>query len=118
MHEHFNTVGNYTGHTVVHRESVWDDSARARAIASVEYEESIDPATRLPAHEAYTEQKFVVSDVTNYAELSKERQRRADEAAAKEKGLPEGWNDGRRYVVCPATAEELQQAEREAERGN
>lgn len=98
--------------TVVTREPEWDDTTRARAIAHVEHEQSIDLQTGLPTSEAFKPQKFMVEDVTNYAVAAIDRQRRIDEADAKKQHLDDGWDAGRRYVVRPATPEEIEEAER------
>lgn len=121
VHEHFNDVGNRTGHTVVYRESPWDDASRASATEFVRWEQSIDPTTRLPAEVAFTPGRFVVEDHTNYAEVSLARRRRKDEADAKKLNggaLPEGWNDGVTYSVRPATAAELEAAQPAQEGGD
>lgn len=78
----------------------------------VEHEQSIDQGTGLPVAEAYKEQQFVVEDVTNWAEKSIDQRRRTDEADAKKQKLDDGWDAGRRYVVRPATPEELEEAAR------
>lgn len=116
MHEHFNAVGNQTGHSVIYRESPWDDASRDRAMEFVRHERSLDSRTGLPLHEAQKDQKFVVTDVTNYATKAIDRRRRQDEAKAK-KDKDEHWDDGLTYHVRPATAAELTEAENQALRG-
>lgn len=122
VHEHHDSDGKCTGHTIVTRESVWDDSARARAIALVEHEEAIDQRTLLPVDVAYDpDAKFVVTDVINRAEQAIETRKRMDQAQAKKDRLADGWDDGLRYVVRPATAEEIaehQRAQEEAAGGH
>lgn len=115
MHEHFDVDGDPTGTTVVTRASLWTAHARAQARALVEYEDSIDARTGLPAAEAYKDQQFVVTDVTNFAERSIEQRKRADQADAKKDGQADGWDDGVKYHVRPATPDEIQEAQAEQE---
>lgn len=117
MQEHFDVDGNPTGHTVVTRASLWNDSARARAIKLIEHEDSIDGFTRLPVQEAFTEQPFVVDHSVNYAEIQIARHKKtvkaeAAEAAKKAGGkLADDWDTGFHYHVRPATAAEIAEAE-------
>jgi hypothetical protein len=75
----------YTGYVVVTRESEWSETTRARAVALVEHEESIDGATGLPKDEAYRKQGFMVHRVTNYADKAIQAKKRADREAPRER---------------------------------
>jgi hypothetical protein len=61
--------GIRTGYVVVARESEWDDTTRARALALVEYEEGLcSCGCGLPREQAYLKQPFMVHKVTCYAD--------------------------------------------------
>lgn len=99
VHEHFDADGNFTGTTVVTRESLWDDASRARAIRLFEYDRSIDPETGLTQDVAYSDRPFIVhSDVINYAARAIAKVRAADSEKHKD---DDGWMDGRRYIAQP-----------------
>lgn len=43
MHEHFDAAGEKTGHTIITRESMWDDESRSRALRLAEFEAGVCP---------------------------------------------------------------------------
>lgn len=94
--------GVLTGYVVVTRESEWDDNTRARALALIEYEDSLCRCgCGLPRREAHRKQPFMVHTYTCYAQKAAESKRRADHDAAKDTKEP-GWDDGLHYVAVPA----------------
>lgn len=103
----------------MYRESLWDDSTRARAMRLQEHKVSIDSTTGLPVGEAYKPQKFVVSSTVNHAalalEMHKDNERREAEREAKranEDFDTVRWERVRSYSIRPATAKELEEDER------
>ncbi len=107
-----------TGHTVVTRESEWDDESRGRALRLQEFEDSICRCgCGLPMAEAHKPQPFKVDSYIDYADRAiKGAERAARTKAEKEAGgkLPEDWGDGRRFYAVIPDPSEL----REDPRGN
>ena len=103
VHEHYDTDGNPTGHTVITRESPWDADARARAMRLAEYERSMCACgCGLPIKIAYDKkQAFMVDHSTCQAGRALDRVRREQAADAEKSKLPAGWADGRHYYVTP-----------------
>jgi hypothetical protein len=103
--------GIRTGYVVVARESEWDDTTRARALALVEYEEGLcSCGCGLPREQAYLKQPFMVHKVTCYADKAIQSRRRADRELH-EKDKP-GWDDGLHYVAVPAKPTDIPEARR------
>lgn len=110
MHEHYDADGTYTGHTVITRESAWDDETRARALRLTEYEAGIcSCGCGQPIDISFDPKRpfkvdFAVCQAGRaMAMVIREEQRKAK---AKNGGeLPEGWDDGRRYYVTPVDKE-------------
>jgi hypothetical protein len=101
-------AGIQTGYTVVTRESVWDESARARAIALQEHEESVN-RFNVPLSEAYKAQPFRVEKVVDYSERAVAAAERAARAAAERANggtVPDDYGDGvHHYPVIPDPSE-------------
>lgn len=104
MHEHFDAAGEKTGHTVVTRESEWDDESRGRALRLIEYEDSLCKCgCNLPIAVAHKRQAFKVDHFTCYAGRAIEMKRRMDR---KEHEKDDGWADGKHYyAVVPEVKE-------------
>ena len=113
MHQHYNADGDYTGHTVVTRESLWDESARGRALRLQEHEDAPVSSTGLPMAEAHKEQPFKVDKFVDYAHRAVERVKRADRADAEKKygkdKVPEGLFDGHHYYAVLPDQSELRE---------
>ncbi len=94
---------------VVARESEWDASSRARALTLGEYEDGACPCgcgqQMSVSHEPGT--VYFVDTWKCAAGAAIEKQRRADEAAARESGKGEGWDDGVHYYARVPTQREL-----------
>lgn len=106
MHEHQDLDGNITGRTIVTRESMWSDEARARALALQQHEDSIcGCGCGLPVAEAHKQQGFLVDSFRCYArmaiEAGKKQAREKAEAEAKKARaeLPENWDVGLHYYA-------------------
>lgn len=106
MHEHRDIDGNVTGSTVVTRESLWSDEARARALGLQQYEDSIcGCGCNLPMAQAHRQQPFLVDHYRCYAGMAKEagkKKHRADAEAEAKKNrteLPDNWETGLHYYV-------------------
>lgn len=114
MHRHFDMNDVQTGYTIVTRESLWDDSARARATRLQEYEESVN-RFGIPLVEAYKAQPFKVEQFTDYSERAVLAITRADRAKAeRENGgtVPEGYGDGVNYHPILPDPSELREDRR------
>lgn len=109
MHEHFDADGNRTGHTVITRESAWDDESRGRAMRLDEYERGMCRCgCGLPRRVAHDpEQTFKVERVKCQASRALAQVRRQDLAAAQDQRRDEGWSDGLSYYAIPIEAEEV-----------
>lgn len=103
VHEHFDADGNPTGHTVVTRESPWDDTSRDRALALHAYETDMCKCgCGRPASESYgTTQSYKVHSFFCAAGRAIEQIRRRDKEQAEREKRPEGWNDGIHYYAEP-----------------
>ncbi len=101
VHEHYDKDGTYTGRTVVTREPLWDDSDRERALEL----EAVEARTcscgcGQPLKETLERGRgFDVIALTCYAAKAREQLKRREQEAAKTGHAPEGWDDGRYYVV-------------------
>jgi hypothetical protein len=108
VHEHFDATGKVrTGITVVHRESLWDEQSRGRALRLAEYEATICKCgCGLPIDVAHDpKQGFSIDRIVCRAGKAIAKVRRADEAQAKAAQRPEGWDDGLHYSATPVTDE-------------
>ena len=96
-----------TGTTVVTRESPWDETSRARALALHAYEADLCKCgCGRPASESYgTQQVYLVDSFTCAAGRAIAIKRKADEDQAKKDKKPEGWNYGRHYYAEPVKPE-------------
>lgn len=104
VHEHYDAKGAYTGHTVITRESLWDDESRGRAMRLAEYEAGLCRHCGQPEHTAHKPgQPITVDSYICHPTRAVEIQRRADEAAHKDERPKDGgrWNDGRHYYAVP-----------------
>lgn len=100
VHEHFDAAGASTGRTVVYRESLWDDSARDRAIALTMYEDGVCSCCGLPVDKAYDpKQVFRVDKTVCYARRAIDSVERPERE--KHKDSPEGWDAGHHYYAEP-----------------
>lgn len=96
-------------YVIVEREPEWDEPSRARAMALLEYEEGTCPCgcgqQMSVSHRPDT--VFLVDTWKCTAGAAIEQQRRKAEAAAKESGKGDGWDDGMHFYARPATQREL-----------
>lgn len=112
VHEHFDSDGKRTGHTIVTRESEWDDETRARVLALAEHDaETCGCGCGLPISVAYKKQPFVVDTFTCFAGRALKQARRQADAKAKTEKRPDGWDDGLHYYVRPVEPEEERRAD-------
>lgn len=114
MHEHFDAAGNKTGHTVVTRESLWDDSSRARAMRLHDYERSICTCgCGLPyavSHNPKT--PLVVDSQVCYAQRTLTDIRERETEQHKD---DQTWSMGRHHFVYVPTDEQIEQMLQERE---
>ncbi len=114
LHEHFDAEGKKTGHTVVTRESMWDEDARGRALRLQEFEDST--VNGMPVAEAHKEQPFKVDKVVDYAARAIEALRRHDRLEAERKfgkdKIPDGHFDGWHYYAELPDPSELREDRR------
>jgi hypothetical protein len=107
VHEHFDATGKKTGHTVITRESAWDEASRQRALRLTEYEDGLCKCgCGLPisvAHDPAT--TFAVDRITCRAGKAIKRVSRLDAKHAKDANKPDSWNDGLHYVAIPTQDE-------------
>lgn len=102
IHEHFDADGKKIGHTVVSRESAWDDESRKRALSLAEHENSIcGCGCGLPVAVSHDpDQPFKVDSIVCRAGKAKAEVERAERE--KHEKDPDGvWADGRRWYVVP-----------------
>jgi hypothetical protein len=106
VHEHYNAVGIKTGETIVTRESLWDDSARGRALALIAHEDSLCKCgCGLPVVDGHKKQLFKVHEVRCWAGRAikvHEAAVRADaerEAKQAKQDLDPTWNAGTYYYA-------------------
>jgi hypothetical protein len=103
VHEHFDADGNATGHTVITRESEWDDQSRGRALRLAEYEDSICACgCGQPIEVAYDKTRaFVVDEFTCQAGRALDKVRREKREDAEKRKAPAGWDDGLHMIARP-----------------
>lgn len=106
VHEHFDAAGKKTGHTLITRESEWDESSRQRATELHRYEKGLcGCGCGRPVKESYNpEQVYKVDHFTCMAgrALAIAKRMAAEQAKKDNNGeLPEGWDDGRHYYAEP-----------------
>lgn len=102
VHEHYDADGNYTGKTVVTRESEWDDETRERALNLTAYDESLCACgCGLPVTESHKDQPYKVHAIRCYARRALDKRKRQAAEEAKRNKAPDGWNDGVHYFVEP-----------------
>jgi hypothetical protein len=105
VHEHF-VDGVKTGETIVTRESLWDDSARGRALALIAHEDSLCKCgCGLPVVDGHKKQLFKVHEVrcwagravkVHEAAVRAEAEREAKQA---KQDLDPTWNAGTYYYA-------------------
>lgn len=106
VHEHYDADGVYTGHTVITRESMWDDESRGRALRLAEHRKTLCPCgCGYPRDVAHDPERVVgVGSYVCMIQRAVEVAKRKDEAKHKgEEPNRDGsrWNDGRHYYPVP-----------------
>lgn len=95
VHQHFDAEDNEIGHTVITRESPWDDESRGRALRLAEYDAGIcSCGSGLPIVECLKDQTFLVDHTVHYGKRALDKVIAAEDKAAEQQNRPAGWNDG------------------------
>lgn len=101
VHQHFDANGEPTGHTVVTRESAWNDETRGRALRLAEWKalSQCPCGSGLPAAECTKDQAFVVDKQNHFGLKALHKVINQEREQAKRENRPEGWDTGFRYYV-------------------
>jgi hypothetical protein len=113
IHQHYDAEGNYTGHTVITRESPWDDETRDRALRLHQYESNLcGCGCGQPVVETYGKQQvYKVDKFTCLAGRALAMAKREDDKEAEREKRPEGWKDGLHYYVEPIDRQEVERGD-------
>lgn len=102
MHEHFNAAGKKTGHTIITRESMWDDESRGRALRLAEYEDSLCTCgCNQPMRIAHDKKRLFRVEEFKCAAGRALTIHKRNEAEKHKKDKKPGWDDGLHYLVVP-----------------
>ena len=106
VHEHFDAAGKKTGHTIITRESMWDDESRGRALRLAEFEAGMCPCgCGLPmavAHDAKRPMRvetFVCQARRAMAAVERKAREKNKDAKPDRNGVL--WDDGLNYYAVP-----------------
>ncbi len=112
MHEHFDAEGRRTGHTVITRESEWDEETRARALTLAEFENNQCPCGCGQSIAVATDERraFRVQTFKCLARRAIKQHERAEADKAEQTKRPKGWDDGITYYIDESFVRDVKKA--------